>query len=301
MKKTLFVPLLAAALFGMVSCGHGDKSGQETDTTLSAAAVDSMSQCYGEFMGAYFNKSIAMSMKYDSVNVDKKEFLKGLQLVLSDDRSEDFVAGANAGLQILHDLGKFKSNGHELDRKLILRNIVEQVLGDTLSELELTKLQRSLAAYSERIEAKKQNADERDAAASPQGVANNNAGKAYASDFKAQSGAVETASGLVALVENPGDGEIDYSQALRANISLRHVNGRSVADQQGIVVMPDGQLPGISEALRMLKAGGKGTFVLPPSIAYGPMGMAEAGIGPMEWMIYEIEVVGNVDPAAIAK
>ena len=301
MKKMFFsaVALGMALTFG--ACGHGEKSQAETDTTLSSEAVDSMTQCYGEFMGAYINSNLSAAVKYDSIDVDKKEFLKGLQLVLSNDRSEDFVAGVNAGLQVITDLNRFKTNGAALNRAEVVRLIAQGVLGDTVSEEQMSKLQKQLSDHVDQLDSKMRRKSELAAESSAAGVANNNADQAYARNFeKSQPGAIRTKSGLVAAVETAGAGGIDLKQPLRANISVSHVNGKLINSQAGAVIMPDGQLPGISEALAMLGAGGKGTFVLPPALAYGALGMEQAGIGPMEWLVFDIEVIENIDPTRIA-
>lgn len=297
MKKTIFASLMFATLtLSLGSCGHGDANA-ETDTTMSAAAIDSMSQCYGNFMGAYFSRSISTAQKYDSTEVNRKDFMQGLQLVLSQDRSSDFVAGANAGLQIVEDLKRFSEQGAKLDRAAIVALIRENVMGDTISELELSKLQKQLTDYAEQLNKKVERKNEIAATNSPQGIANARAGKAFADNFlKTHAGARRTNSGLVAAIAEQGGEPVQMDKAIRVALSLKHVDGKEIFSRESAVVMPDGQLPGIHEALSMLRKGGKGTFVLTPELAYGILGMEQIGVGPMEYVVVDLEVFENVIP-----
>ncbi len=299
MKKIVFASVILAALaLGMGSCGKGDVT-EETDTTMSSVSVDSMTTAYGELTGAFLGRQIAMSAKYDSIFVEKEDFLNGLHIALSQERSDDFVAGMNAGIQIGEDLKRLKAQGAVLDRATIVRLIDKYVMGDTVSEKELSKMQRTMTKYSEQLEKKVQKRNEIDACNSPQGVANNNAGKNYAKAFMANPDAKKTESGLLAVVENVGTAAIDMTKPLLVNITLKHVNGEVFASQENYIMMPEGQLPGITEALGLLGIGGKGSFVLPPELGYGVLGMQQAGVGPMEWLMVDLEVVKNVEPEQV--
>lgn len=50
-------------------------------------------------------------------------------------------------------------------------------------------------------------------------------------------------------------------------------------------------LPGFYEALKLLKPGVKGSFILPPNLAYGNVGRGK--IPPKATLLYEIEVQNN--------
>ena len=49
-------------------------------------------------------------------------------------------------------------------------------------------------------------------------------------------------------------------------------------------------IPGWQEGIPLLKAGGKGTFLIPPALGYGPAG-AGGDIPPNSPLVFEIEVV----------
>ncbi len=300
MKKTSLTSVaIAFVAMGLGACGHGDGTA-ETDTTVSSATVDSITATYGEFMGAYFNQAMANSEKYDDITVDKKEFLKGLRMSLSQEHSLDFIAGVNAGLQISEDLRKYKENGIELKRSEIIRLIDLAVLGDSVSEAKIDSLQRRLFTFQEKLNEKVRTRDENAAARSPQGIGNDNAGKRFARDFQAShSGVRPTESGLLPYIENPGGARPDLSKPLLVNIHLRHVDGTPILGQDNAIINVDGQPEGIREALGLMGTQGKGAFVLPPSLAWGAMGLEQAGVGPNEWIVAEIELFDNVDPEKI--
>ncbi len=300
MKKTILAAsLIAAMTMSLGSCGHGE--GQvETDTTLSQQDIDSMSVSYGNFMGAYFDQMIRSSVELDTINVNKEDFLRGLQMVLSDDRSEDFAAGVNAGLQIRADLEQIKKQGVTLDRATIVSLIRKHLMRDSVGSKELELYQKQFGEYQKKFEDKVVRREELRALNSPQGIANNNAGKAYARDYQKNTpGVQKSESGLVYLIENEGTKPLDKTQPIIANVTVKHVNGRVIDSARGISMMSDGLLPGVKEALSLLSAGSKGIFVLPPELAYGTHGSPNNGIGPMEWVIYEIEAIDNISPDKI--
>ena len=50
-------------------------------------------------------------------------------------------------------------------------------------------------------------------------------------------------------------------------------------------------IKGFAEGLKMLGKGGKATFWIPGNLGYGGRGVPQAGIGPMETLVYDVEVL----------
>ena len=63
-------------------------------------------------------------------------------------------------------------------------------------------------------------------------------------------------------------------------------------DGQPATFSPAGVIPGFSEGLKMLGVGGKAILYIPGNLAYGSQGVPQAGIGPDQMLVFEIEVAG---------
>lgn len=296
MKKSIIAAIAAvigvAGAISFTSCGSGQAGAAANDTTITQSTADSLSLGYGNLMGAYFNKNILDAERYDSLVVNRPDFIKGLQLVLSQDYSEDFMAGVMAGAQIQSDLKKYGAQGVNMDRRVILEQVRRLVLADSVSQADSKRYQDEMTAIQNRVNALIERREELRVRQSPQAVANDNAGKAV-SQKAVKQGAVETESGLVALIAERGTDSISEDQRLMVNIAIRHADGRVIRQGSAVEIMPRGQYPGIQEGLKMIGMGGKGTFYLPPQLGTGINGVPEMEIGPMEWLVVDIEVLGE--------
>lgn len=293
MKTSAIVMMLG--LSGMISsCGSGQKSAENSDTTVTVSLTDSMSVAYGDLMGAFFNRSIIDAEAYDTtVVINKKEFLSGMEAVLSQECSEDYIAGMMAAMQMEKDMSQYKEQGLKLNRTEVMARVRRLVLMDSVSDGELDAYRHELEAVQQKFNAIVERRQEARVRQLPEARANDNAGRAVA-DRALKSGAVKTSSGLVAQIVTPGTGKIDPSTPLVVNIALKHVDGKVINSASGVQIMPKAQYEGIVEALGMLGLGGKGTFYLPPELGMGINGIPEMQVGPMEWLVFDVEILGEV-------
>lgn len=102
----------------------------------------------------------------------------------------------------------------------------------------------------------------------------------------------KAASGLRYFIEKPGAGvSPKLGETWSVNYKGTFMSGK-VFDEGKAAEMPIGQMiPGFNEALTLLKAGGKGTFVIPSAIAYG-----DQARGPIEAnsvLVFEIELISK--------
>jgi len=113
-------------------------------------------------------------------------------------------------------------------------------------------------------------------------------------DYVAKTGkAFQTsATGLFYHIEKPGAGvNPKMGETWVVNYRGTFMNGKEF-DKGSSSEMPLGQMiPGFNEALTLLKAGGKGTFVIPSTLGYGDQ--ARGPIPANSVLVFELEVLSK--------
>jgi FKBP-type peptidyl-prolyl cis-trans isomerase len=101
-----------------------------------------------------------------------------------------------------------------------------------------------------------------------------------------------SAAGLHYSIEKPGAGASPkMGETWVVNYRGTFLNGKEF-DKGNAAEMPVGQMiPGFNEALTLLKAGGKGTFVIPSTIGYGEQ--ARGPIPANSVLVFEVEVLSK--------
>jgi len=104
----------------------------------------------------------------------------------------------------------------------------------------------------------------------------------------------QTASGLSYFIEKPGSGASpQMGEVWVVNYRGTFLNGKEF-DKGSAADMPLGQMiPGFNEALTLMKAGGKATFVIPSPIAYGDQVKPGGPIPPNAVLVFELEVISK--------
>jgi FKBP-type peptidyl-prolyl cis-trans isomerase FkpA len=120
------------------------------------------------------------------------------------------------------------------------------------------------------------------------------ASKAYLDKMAAEKGAITTASGLVYLEEQVGSG----AQATPTSTVVAHYEGTlrdgtvfdsSIARGQPLSIPLNQVIPCWTEAIAMMKEGGKSKLTCPSSIAYGERGSGE--IPPGAALTFQVELI----------
>ena len=111
-------------------------------------------------------------------------------------------------------------------------------------------------------------------------------------NLKAQS----TESGIYYIIENPGEGT-DHP-TIASNITA-HYEGTlldgtpfdsSIQRGEPLQFSLGRVIPGWQQAIPLLKKGGKGTFIIPSGLAYGPQG-AGGTIKPNTVLVFSVELI----------
>jgi FKBP-type peptidyl-prolyl cis-trans isomerase len=184
--------------------------------------------------------------------------------------------------------GNFKSQNLDVDISSLSQGISDELQGKGLPIPE-DELKATMQKFMQ----------ERQAAAAAQRKESSAAavkkGAAFAEQFKKEKGVVTTKSGLAYRMDKVGEGKCPGP----TSTVVAHYRGTLVDGTEFDSSYKRGQpisfplnqvIPGWTEGVQLMKAGGKATFVIPPELAYGDRGSPPA-IGPGETLKFEIELV----------
>ena len=285
MKKIIF-GLSAVAMLAMGSC-----SKEQTATTGSNPLTDTISTTFGQYVGA----NLAMQCA-DFTPEQKVEFLRALQSTLTTPSGEAAERGTMVGAQMLQTVQQFASHDQiEINRTAMLDGFKEVFNMDSVDYTTVMKYSNDFQTARQSYLEQAQQARAAEAAGSPEAIQNGRIAADYINNLKAQDSSVQTStSGLVFKIENPGQGEKpNANSTVAVKYTGRHLNGESF-DASGDTPATfnlNGVVPGFREGLMQIAKGGKETLYIPGNLAYGPEGMPQAGIGPNEMLVFDVELV----------
>lgn len=123
---------------------------------------------------------------------------------------------------------------------------------------------------------------------------NSKEGKDYLEKNKSAAGVKTTESGLQYIVEKEGTGATPKKDdVVKVHYKGTLTNGEqfdSSYDRKEPAEFPvGGVIPGWTEALQLMKVGGKSKLFIPPELAYGPSG--RPGIPPNSVLVFEVELI----------
>lgn len=285
MKKIIF-GLAAVAMLAMGSC-----SKEQTATTGSNPLTDTISTTFGQYVGA----NLAMQCA-DFTPEQKVEFLRALQSTLTTLSGEAAERGTMVGAQMLQTVQQFASHDQiEINRTAMLDGFKEVFNMDSVDYTTVMKYSNDFQTARQSYLEQAQQARAAEAAGSPEAIQNGRIAADYINNLKAQDSSVQTStSGLVFKIENPGQGEKpNANSTVAVKYTGRHLNGETF-DASGDTPATfnlNGVVPGFREGLMQIAKGGKATLYIPGNLAYGPEGMPQAGIGPNEMLVFDVELV----------
>lgn len=133
---------------------------------------------------------------------------------------------------------------------------------------------------------------------------NAKAGKDFLDKNKSAAGVKSTASGLQYIVEKEGTGATPKKDdVVKVHYKGTLTNGEqfdSSYDRGQPAEFPvGGVIPGWTEALQLMKVGGKAKLFIPPDLAYGPSG--RPGIPPNSVLVFDVELMDVVKQDAKKK
>jgi len=184
------------------------------------------------------------------------------------------------GVMFAQTLGEFALTEKELD--LVMRGVKEAVAGEA-APLDMQDLQPRLAALHQ-------------ARAAEAAAGEKKASAAFIADAAAEPHATQTESGLVISIFEEGSGEspkatdtvkVHYTGKLRDGSVFDSSVDRGVPAEFPL----NGVIPCWTEAVQMMKVGGKARIVCPSDIAYGDRGSPPKIPGGAA-LVFEIDLLG---------
>ena len=213
--------------------------------------------------------------------------VKGQELKTQKEKAS-YAIGLNIGESL-------KSDGMDVDGALIGRGIAD-VLGGRQPALSPEEVQTVLMAFQQEM------AQRREAQAGSAGDKNKREGEAFLAANKQKPGVVTLPSGLQYKILRPGTGP----KPTPANTVRTHYRGTlldgtefdsSYRRGEPAEFPVGGVIAGWTEALQLMKVGAKWQLFIPSNLAYGQRGAAGGDIGPNAALVFEIELLGIVNPA----
>lgn len=204
--------------------------------------------------------------------------------------TEDQKASYALGQDLGRNLG---TAGERIDLDALVKGFRDQVAGAEAA-FPLEEQQRALMAFGREVQEARQAEAER--------LAEENAteGQAYLDENGARPEVTTTESGLQYEVVEAADGPMPAADdVVRLHYTGTLIDGTefdSSRDGDPAEFPVGGVIPGFSEALQLMPVGSTYRIVIPSDLAYGPQGSGR--IGPNATLIFEVELLDIVEPAA---
>ncbi len=124
-------------------------------------------------------------------------------------------------------------------------------------------------------------------------------GQAFLEENKNKEGVMTTETGLQYKIIEEGDGPSPKADdVVKVHYTGKLLNGEvfdsSVQRGEPVEFPVGGVIPGWTEALQLMKVGGKWELYIPAELAYGERGAGQ-DIGPNETLIFEVELLEIID------
>lgn len=267
-----------------------------TDTGIENASkvqTDSIQKLYGIYWGIRLGKDIENYKTEQKKDYNLPEFFKGLRKVASKSNKAEFDAGVYQSIQLSELILVTEQQGVNLRRNIVLENIFNILDKGSSIKQEIEKDSEKLTELLAGLQRARFEEEDRLMSQDPKAIQNIKTSEALITKLKKENPNVQTtSSGLSYVIENPGVGDkIKTSETIVVRYTASHLDGKIFDSDEHAEMTVANVIPGLTEGLKMLAKGGKAKFWIPGRLGYGGHGLPAKGIGPMETIVFEVEIL----------
>ncbi len=288
MNKLSIVIMSAAVVLGVCSCGSGIKTTAQLDN-----AADSLCYGMGYTQGNRLAEIKAMGMYPELNALEIEPYLQGFAEARNiTEKNKSYYIGVNDGLQMKKNLDNMASQlGIEANFEEFLVAFAQALRGDTTLAVNKDNIDEMCNNIIASIREANEKAELDSIAATPEAVANLEAGRAFLAAKEQEEGVKKTESGLLYKVIKEGKGEtFKPTQRIELGYVGKFINDTIFDQNSSIQSLVSRFVPGFSEGLQLMSPGAKYIFYIPSDLAYGIRG--NEAIPSNSTLIFEVETKG---------
>lgn len=263
------------------------------ESDIPPVSVDSLSAVYARMMKTMLNNDIQAYEKATAKNFDNSAFLSGVEKILDRKQSRsEFLDGAGMSVSLAEDVVVLEACGVNLHRDRILAAISDIIRRGVIDENAKQMSFKTMNEIKSRLQKEKYDREDAELAQSPQAIQNLKTGEALVLKMKKSTPEAQTsASGLTYVIYSEGKvSKTVETDSIKFSFSAMRLDGKVFLSDTCTVMAVSDLIPGLKEGLSMLGKGGKARFWVPGNLAYRGHGLPQAGIGPMETIVYDVEI-----------
>lgn len=254
--------------------------------------IDTLQILYGKLLATSLNMDIHNYYVNECKPYDSATFVRGMRAVASERHSVAYCAGVYQGAMLAEQMAVIEKKGVNVRRETVLDEVRKAL---ALKKVDSDEVKASYDRFMEimnRIDKAYYDAEDARMASTDEAIQNIKTGEALVAKMKKNDPRAKTTdSGLTYIIYIEGTGDfITDNDRVSASFTGSHLDGKVFETDREGTLTPVTVVPGLKEGLKMLKKGAKATFWVPGNLGYGGHGAAHAGIGPMETIVFDVEV-----------
>lgn len=255
--------------------------------------VDSLENAYARLVSIMIESDISNFKINEGRDFDTPRFMKGIERIFVGAYPQEYLYGAYQATMLSQNIVVLETKGVNVRPSTVLRNIREVFEAKSVDTVLFEQKRRELQRLTERLQRSAFEAEDAEMAKSDKAIQNIKTGEALVAKIKETTPGVKTtSSGLTYLIRKEGEGpKITDSDTVTVRYTGSHLDNKVFDINQSQKFVVAELFPGLREGLTMLQKGSKASFWIPGKLAFGGHGIPALGVGPMETVIIDIEVL----------